>query len=533
MATHKEVTAVLRGLNVTDFPGDRPMITVKKIWKDSIESIDDPEKALTHAAREVAKLGIDNGKAQLATACRSHKAFKNESDSYIDRFIDPGWAEGQKAPGDTKLPDPKAPVWRECKVNGSPAPSMHNARLAITALGVTCSVDTFHNKVLFGYRDETFKHQMQFLIGEVSDRGVMALRQLASDRFGFDLTEKHVRDAVQSLALENCFDPVCDLIDKAEAAWDKKPRLDRMAVDYFNCEDTPLNRAVLRTTMIALIARARVPGIKFDTILVLESPEGFNKSSAWRVLAGEENFSDEAIIGKESREVQEQLAGVWVHENADLAGMKKSEVETVKTYASRQVDRARPAFGHFLVNQPRRSIEVGTTNNDEYLQSQTGNRRFWPLVVTKTIDIEKLSRDRLQLIGEAATLQSAGMSIVLDEALWPAAAIEQEHRRVKDPWEALLSTMPTSVEHEEYRDGLLRKKTIQVIHEADDRQFVSSADLLTHVLEIPAAQLSQQSAMRLSTVMSKLGWQRPKNRLATINGNRVPGYFRYICDAPH
>ena len=92
--------------------------------------------------------------------------------------------------------------------------------------------------------------------------------------------------------------------------------------------------------MIAAVARVRNPGCKFDTILVLESPEGFNKSSAWQLLAGEENFSDEKIIGKESREVQEQLSSIWIHENADLAGMKKAEVEVVKAFASRTVDRA-------------------------------------------------------------------------------------------------------------------------------------------------------------------------------------------------
>ena len=30
----------------------------------------------------------------------------------------------------------------------------------------------------------------------------------------------------------------------------------------------------------------------------------FNRSTAWRVLAGDENFSDERIIGRDSREVQ-------------------------------------------------------------------------------------------------------------------------------------------------------------------------------------------------------------------------------------
>jgi predicted P-loop ATPase len=233
---------------------------------------------------------------------------------------------------------------------------MHNARLAITALGIECSYDTFHNKLLFGFKDNSMRHVLEQFFGEVSDNGIIALRQLLSDHFGLDFTDKHTRDAVVSLALEHCFDPVADMLVEAEAKWDGVPRLDGMAVNYFNCEDTKLNRAFIRKTMIAAVARVRKPGCKFDNIPVLEADEGWNKSTSWRVLAGDENFSDASIIGKNSREVQEHLAESWIHENADLAGMKKAEVEMVKAYASRQSDDARPAYGHFLKKQRRHSI---------------------------------------------------------------------------------------------------------------------------------------------------------------------------------
>ena len=144
---------------------------------------------------------------------------------------------------------------------------MHNARLAITAMGVECSYDTFHEKMLFGYQNGAARHTLQPILGEISDNGIIGLRRLLSDHFGFDLTEKHVRDAVISLALEHCFDPVADMLAEAEANWDGVERLDRMAVDYFNCEDTPLNSACVRKTMIAAVARVRNPGCKFDTIL--------------------------------------------------------------------------------------------------------------------------------------------------------------------------------------------------------------------------------------------------------------------------
>ena len=135
------------------------------------------------------------------------------------------------------------------------------------------------------------------------------------------------------------------------------------------------------------------------------------------MLAGPDNFSDEKIIGKESRGVQEQLSSIWIHENAALAGMKKAEVEVVKAFASRTVDRARPAYGHFQKEQPRHSIEVGTTNSDEYLQSQTGNRRFWPMLVLWAIDIEKLKKVRLQLWDEAVHYQSKGESRTLGKSI--------------------------------------------------------------------------------------------------------------------
>ncbi|MBR1156079.1 VapE domain-containing protein [Bradyrhizobium sp. JYMT SZCCT0428] len=428
--------------------------------------------------------------------------------------------KGEKSAHVTASTD--GPAWRERRRDGSPLPTMYNARLAITALGVECSRDTFHNKTFFGYSGDGLQHELKQLVGEVTDDGIIMLRQIMSQRLGVDLEDKATRDAVKSLALEHCFNPVCDMLDEAEKNYDGVARLDRMAVDYFNCDDTPLNRAIVRKAMIAAVRRARSPGCKFDTIIVMESPEGWNKSTAWRVLAGDENFSDESILGRSSREVQEQLSGVWIHENADLAGMRKAEVEHVKAFASRQVDRARPAYGHYVLSQPRHSIEIATTNSDDYLQSQDGNRRFWPLAVRKAIDLDLLRRDRLQLWGEAAKYESEGESIALDEALWPKARDEQEKRRATHPWEDVLAEIPDRV-------VLELDTTVQIIYCADGQERVASSDLLTHVLGIPLGQQLKKHSMELATIMKLAGWERgPGNNKVTIRGKQVRGYFRWV-----
>src|SRR5262249_15346304 len=274
----------------------------------------------------------------------------------------------------------------------------------------------------------------------------------------------------------------------------------------------------------AACRRARVPGCKFDQIVVQEGPEGFNKSTAIRILAGDENFSDQSILVASDKEVQEQLDGIWMHENADLAGMKKAEVEHVKTFASRQKDRARPAYGHVREDRPRRSIEWGTTNNDEYLLSQTGNRRFWPLK-TCTINLDNLIRDREQLLGEAATYEATGEAITLAESLWPDAKAAQELRRVKDPWEDILANIPDRVDisKDETTDF------ITIVHTSGDGyERVASADLLTYVLNVPKAQQAPIHGQRLAHAMERLGWIRNPSGRVTINDVPVRGYLRPI-----
>jgi len=56
--------------------------------------------------------------------------------------------------------------------------------------------------------------------------------------------------------------------------------------------------------------------------------------------------------------------------------LRKADVDKVKAFASRAYDRARSAYGRAVISQPRRCVIFAATNNEEYLQSQTGNRRF-------------------------------------------------------------------------------------------------------------------------------------------------------------
>jgi Virulence-associated protein E/Bifunctional DNA primase/polymerase, N-terminal/Primase C terminal 2 (PriCT-2) len=376
-------------------------------------------------------------------------------------------------------------VFPDTTEEGRPKPTCTNANVAIAALGIQCRKDLFHEKMLVG------GHAIQQWAGDLSDDVIHVIRKIIRFRYGFDPNKQNTTDACVQLCLEHQFDPVCDYLDGL--AWDGTPRLDRWLTAYMGAQDTELNRTIGRLALVAAVRRVRQPGAKFDQIVVLEGPEGKGKSMAIEILAGRENFSDGKILGLGDREQQEQTAGVWLYEIAELTGMRKAEIEHVKAFASRTVDRARPAYGRFRVDRPRRTIFFATTNRDDYLQSDTGNRRFWP-VPTSTIDLDGLRRDRDQLWAEAAVHEARGDSITLPERLWSVAAEKQNERLEGDEWFELIARWLAEKS----------KVDVSVTEVLSDNQY----------LRREPGVITRGDAMRVGTILKRLHYFRYSRRVA-------------------
>jgi Virulence-associated protein E/Bifunctional DNA primase/polymerase, N-terminal/Primase C terminal 2 (PriCT-2) len=322
---------------------------------------------------------------------------------------------------------PQAIFFPDLNDKNQPRATMTNAKVGIGALGVDCRYDLFHNRMLV--EGELIS---KWNSNELSDHVTSMLRDRIRYRFGFDPGKVNTRDAIETLCLERRFDPVLDYLDTLQ--WDGIPRLDGWLSIWLGATDNALNRAISRLSLIAAVRRARDPGIKFDQIIVLEGKQGAGKSEAIRILAGSENFSDQKILGVDDRKQQELTEGVWLYEIAELTGLKQAALEHVKAFVSRMVDRARPAYGHYTTRQPRRTVFFGSTNHETYLNDDTGNRRFWPVLVGR-IDLRGLSEARDQLWAEASAREARGETHFLPESLWELAASEQESRVAIDPWE--------------------------------------------------------------------------------------------------
>ena len=308
--------------------------------------------------------------------------------------------------------------------NGRVEPSQQNIRTAIALLSMTLSHDTFAERLLINGR-------------YLSDAELDRLYLDIDEKFKLRTGREFFETVIKNEARKNAFHPVCDYLNKLK--WDRRPRMDRWLIEHAGAKDTPYTRAVSRLVLVAAVRRVRQPGAKFDEMLVLESDQGTNKSSALRVMAVNEDwFSDDLPLSAKGKEIIEQLSGKWIVEAGELRGMRKGDIDALKAMLSRQVDRARMAYGRMTSEYRRQCVIIGTTNNEQYLKDHTGNRRFWPIKVDE-FDLDALRLERDQLWAEAAVAEAAGESIRLDPELYDDAAAEQKKRYVPHPWLERLS----------------------------------------------------------------------------------------------
>lgn len=164
--------------------------------------------------------------------------------------------------------------------------------------------------------------------------------------------------------------------------WDRVPRVESLLIDYFGVEDSSYTRAVMRKTLIAAVARTYHPGVKFDSALILVGVQGIGKSTFFSKLAGSW-FSDSlTLTDMKDKAGAEKLQGFLILELGEMAGMKKVDIETIKSFLSRTDDIYRPSYGRVVESHPRQCIVVGSTNAENgFLRDITGNRRFWPVNV--------------------------------------------------------------------------------------------------------------------------------------------------------
>lgn len=207
------------------------------------------------------------------------------------------------------------------------------------------------------------------------------LKSLVDIRYG-EFTTRNYDVSFTKVADDRHFHPVRDYLNGLPK-WDGVKRVEELFIKYLQADDTEYVRTVTRKAFAAAVARVLCPGIKFDCVPVLDGEQGIGKSSIVKDLVTPEYYSESlSLTDMDDKAGAEKLQGFWVVEIGELAGMKKADIEKVKSFLSTSDDKYRPSYGRVVESHPRQCIIIGTVNGERgYLRDITGNRRFWIIKV--------------------------------------------------------------------------------------------------------------------------------------------------------
>ena len=331
--------------------------------------------------------------------------------------------------------------------------------------------------------------------------------------------------AFSRVAMERRFNPLRDYLDGLPD-WDGVERIPELLIRYMKADDTEYVRTVTKKTFTAAVARIYQPGIKFDCMLVLDGEQGIGKSTLFKELAGEEYFSDSLQLSDmDSKAAAEKIQGFWICEIAELAGMKKADIEKVKSFLSSSDDKFRPSYGKTVESHPRQGIMVASVNGDRgYLRDITGNRRFWVVKLHQTEQVKTFEfseEDRDQIWAEAKCYFQAGEKLYLEGALVEDAAEVQRDAMEEDERQGMVEVYLETLLPENWNDMDLYARRAY-LHNIDDptitrgsvrRETVSNVEIWCECYCKPLSDLKPSDSYAIMALMEKVdGWKRSKTR---------------------
>jgi hypothetical protein len=203
-------------------------------------------------------------------------------------------------------------------------------------------------------------------------------------------TRQNLDDCLVLIEDENRFNPVADMLNRVR--YDGQDRIkvlkQILSIEGNERECMYLTKWLHQCISLALNNEKEPYGA--DGVFVIQGEQGAGKTLFFKTLAVYADWFAEGVsIDLDKKDSVIQSTGVVIAELGELDSTLKREQSALKAFLTASRDVYRQPYARTATRKPRRTSFCATVNPQEFLNDETGSRRFW-VVHSPVIDVERL-----------------------------------------------------------------------------------------------------------------------------------------------
>lgn len=234
---------------------------------------------------------------------------------------------------------------------------------------------------------------------------------------------KILRGAVEFVARKKSYNKIQNFIDnlpklKGVALEKAINKLENLFIYYANADierfPAEYYKAVARCFMTEIIARCLTKtGCKADYVPILQGKQGTKKSQFCLSLINDPSLIADVDFDNKTDDIIRKISGKVIGVIDEMNGFGKKQASFVKKFITFTHDTYIPKYKEFEKVVTRSVVFIGTTNEEQFLNDATGERRYYPIPIKDGAETRylELKRDILEIYAAALHLYNEDLKI--------------------------------------------------------------------------------------------------------------------------
>ena len=215
------------------------------------------------------------------------------------------------------------------------------------------------------------------LSGTIDDLIIREIRAYIATKYKIDYKKTDIADMLEVVAGEHSYNPLKDFLEECEIEYrqlvNQRDPFDILRY-YLNIKDDEYNRIIIDLFFRGAIAKVFNPSIKFDFVLDLTGRQGVGKTQFFEGLFTHKYFTTvETFTDKDDKA---RMVRNWCVFDDEMVASKKASFSELKKFITETKLEYRPPYASSDRRLPKSFIIVRATNDHDYLNDLTGERRF-------------------------------------------------------------------------------------------------------------------------------------------------------------